>query len=225
MQRWTLPEAQRTHGRPILGGVPGKLPRLLINSRPEPEVYPAWSSHHQFLSRCNSIVFTAAVVVSPFFHWQIFCPVSKATEGETKCVNCLWFRNQVACQWIANWLHSTWEPLQEWTCLPRVKIRLSLLLFSYWNEETQKLIFSVQKLFICNLHCSFRFQWDLTHWSVNQVCPDIYIFETSLASRFRSFNIAPWFQIYFWVQDKAKSCNMPQVDEIGGWKGGRVGGW
>ena len=116
----------------------------------------AWSSHHQFLSRCKSIVFTTTVVVSPFFHWQIFCPVSKITEGETKCVNCLWFRNQVACQWIANWLHSTWEPLQEWTCLPKVKIRLSLLLFSYWNEETQKLIFSVQKLLICIVHFDFN---------------------------------------------------------------------
>ena len=98
----------------------------------------------------------------------------------------------------------------------------ALFLLEWGNSKAN--IFSSK---VVHLHCSFRFQWDLTHWSVNQVCPDIYIFETSLASRFRSFNIAPWFQIYFWVQDKAKSCNWPQVDEIGGWEGGEweVGGW
>ena len=97
----------------------------------------------------------------------------------------------------------------------------ALFLLEWGNSKAN--IFSSK---VVHLHCSFRFQWDLTHWSLNQVCPDIYIFETSLAcSRFRSFNIAPWFQIYFWVQDKAKSCNWPQVDEIGGWEGGRVGGW
>ena len=139
----------------------------------------------------------------------------KNNWGWNKRVNCMWFRNEVGCQWIANWLHSTWEPLQEWSCLPRVMIRWSILLFIDWNEET--LIFEFKNCsFQEGLHCIHFRTGQHIDFKSSQV-------ESSLASR--RFNIVQ----SLGSKSTSKSCNWPQVDGIGGWKegweGGEVGRW
>ena len=160
-------------------------------------------SEKQNISKCNEVRKNPCFILSPpvLVSMQVHCfhnhrcrlccrllslanilSLFKNNWGWNKRVNCMWFRNEVGCQWIANWLHSTWEPLQEWSCLPRVMIRWSILLFIDWNEETQKLIFEFKNCsFQEGLHCIHFRTGQHIDFKSSQV-------EPSLASR--RFNIA-----------------------------------